>query len=72
MQNCHVIAFFFLLKIIVINNTAHIARKWFSKIKNINCVSFTDFFLQGNKNSISLFQILIMNCCQNSHKLKNR
>lgn len=63
-----------MLKIIVINNTAHIARKWFSKIKNINCVSFTYFFLQGNKNnkSILLFQILIMNCCQNSHKLKNR
>lgn len=42
------------------------------KNKNIKCVSFTDFFfLQGNKNnkSIFLFQILIMNCCQNSHKV---
>lgn len=41
------------------------------KNKNIKCVSFTDFFLQGNKNnkSILLFQILIMNCCQNSHKV---
>lgn len=64
----------FLLKIIFINNTAHIARKWFSKIRILNVSLLQTFFLQGNKNnkSILLFQILIMNCCQNSHKLINR
>lgn len=61
----------FLLKIIFINNTAHIARKWFSKIRILNVSLLQTFFLQGNKNnkSILLFQILIMNCCQNSHKV---
>lgn len=64
----------FLLKTIFINNTAHIARKWFSKIRILNVSLLQTFFLQGNKNnkSILLFQILIMNCCQNSHKLINR
>lgn len=47
----------FLLKIIFINNTAHIARKWFSKIRILNVSLLQTFFLQGNKNNKSIFFI---------------